>query len=141
MTGVAETHLVETNQIARQRAVMWVFAGAALAAGAFAALGSAAWLGSIAAVLLFSVAALTLPLPWVAGLLAALIPFQFYFNVPGSSFTLRGAVLFVFVAAMRVSVRRFARAAPWTKLDRWMLPATIFLFAAVAAALGAANRY
>ena len=84
--------------------------------------------------LLIVVAAWTLPLQWVALILVALIPLQFYLTLPDSSITVRGAAVFGFVSAIRIFAKRFQ----W---QSWMLPTAIFLLAALVAAMGASNRY
>lgn len=122
------------DNASRERALIWACAGAALAFGAVASLGSAEWIGTAWLVLLIVVAAWTLPLEWVVLAVAALMPFQIYFNLPGSAFALRGAVIFVLGAALRV----LGRGIIW---QRWMLPASVFMFAAAAGALTAPDRY
>jgi len=130
----------------RARAVIIICAGAALAFGAFAVLGSGQWVVAGLIVLVFAVAALTLPLPLVALTLAALVPLQFYFPVAGS-LNLRGALVFVAVAALRVLVSAlvrpfgFAQGTARLRPFLWLLPAALFLLAAFVAALDAPNRY
>ncbi len=124
----------------RERAVATVFIAAALVFGAVAALGSAQWLATAAVLGLIFVAAITLPMSWVASIIAALIPLQLYFDIPDSSLTLRAALVFVFSAALRVLVQRRA-GKDLTRWKLWMLPAALFLLAAFAAALGASSRY
>lgn len=136
----------QLDDISRERAVSVIFASIALAFGAFAALGSSQWLATIGVLLLIFVAALTAPLPLVALILATLVPLQFYFDIPDSSFTLRGAVVFVFAAALRVFVVRFhalkgVANAVKRSLRTWMFPAALFLLAALVAAFGAPNKY
>jgi O-antigen ligase len=140
MTLAANGRSTQLNGTARERAAIIVFAIAATALGMLAALGSAQAFATVAVVLLIFVAALTLPLSWVALGVAALVPFQFYFELPGSSFTLRGAVVWVLAAAIRLLVRRIARK-EITRWQSWMLPAALFLSAALIAALGAPSRY
>jgi O-antigen ligase len=133
----------QLDNASRERAVSVIFTSIALAFGAFAALGSNQWHVTLGVLLLISVAALTMPLAWVAPILAALVPLQFYFDIPDSSFTVRGAVVFVFAAALRVFVGRTSVRLQGLKrsLRTWMLPAALFLFAALAAAFGAPNKY
>ena len=101
MTAIANSPAVNPSNAARERAAFLIFAAAAFAAGALAAFGSPQLFVTAVVVSLLVVAALTLPLPWVAIIAAVLVPLQFYFEIPGSSFTLRGAVVFVFAAALR----------------------------------------
>ncbi|MBI4786970.1 MAG: O-antigen ligase family protein [Chloroflexi bacterium] len=105
-----------------------------MALGVLAVIGAPGWLAFVGLAFLIVVAAWTLPLTWVALVLAALIPWQFYFTLPDSTFTLRGAAIFALVAAARVLVRRPA----W---QPWMSFAAIFALAALVAATGASNRY
>ena len=125
---------------ARERVVLAVFACAATAFCMLAALGSTQVFATAAVVLLIFAAAMTLPLSWVAVAVAALVPLQFYFEIPGSSFTLRGAVAFVFAAAVRLLIQRVTRKEV-TRWQSWMLLAALFLIAALIAALGAQSRY
>ncbi len=140
MTAIASRHTTQLDDAARERTVRAVFACGALACGVVAALGSAQWL-AVAIVLFFIfVAAMTLPLIWVAMVLAALVPFQFYLEIPDSSFTLRAAAVFVFAIVLRVLARRSDRQdlARWRV---WVLPAALFLLAVLVAAIGAQSRY
>ena len=140
MTAIAHTPASGMSDAARQRAVRLIFAAVALAVGALAAFGSAQLFVTVVVGSLFAVAALTLPWPWVAIGVAALAPLQLYFEIPDSSITLRGAVVFVFAAAVRLLVQRITRKEV-TRWQSWMLPAALFLIAALAAALGAQSRY
>jgi O-antigen ligase len=140
MNRGARSSLYRIDIAARERAVLAVFAGAALAIGALAAFGLSQLFVTAVIVFLIVVAALTLPLPWVAIIVAVSIPLQFYFEIPGSSFTLRSAVVFVFAAAARLLAQRFTRK-ELLRWQTWMLPAALFLIAALIAALGAQSRY
>lgn len=122
------------DNASRERALLWACAGAALALGALASLGSTEWQSTAWILLLIVVAAWTLPLDWVVLAIAVSMPFQFYFNLPGSAFALRGAVILVFAAAVRLLARRFIR-------QNWMLFAAAFVFAAAAGALTAPDRF
>ncbi len=128
------------DDTARTRALWVTFALGALGFGAFAAVGAHAWVFAAIAALLFVVPALTLPLPFVAFGLAALVPLQFFFEMPGAGVTLRGAVIFLFAAAARLLVRR-ATSGRLTRWDVWVLPAVSFLLVALVAAFGARERY
>jgi hypothetical protein len=133
------------SEITRTRAIILFYGFAALAFGAFGVLGSEQWVAAIGVALLFVVAALILPLPWVALALAALIPLQFYFPFAGV-FNLRGALVFVMAAALRVLVIRLARYDWRSAIGRlpslpWMIPAALFICAALVAAITAPNRY
>lgn len=130
---------------ARERAIILVCALAALAFGAFAALGAEQSVATVGVAFLFSVAALIVPLNWVAPTLAALIPLQFYFPFAGT-LSLRGAVIFIAVAALRVWVIHFAARDGWSAVRRlwslsWIIPATLLLSAALVASITAPNRY
>jgi hypothetical protein len=140
MTFAANGQTKPVIASARERVVLLACVGVALAFGAFAALGSAQWLAMTIVVILLFVAALTLPLSSVALVLAALLPFQIYFQIPGTSLTLRATELFVLAAALRVLVQRVARK-DWARWQFWILPAALFLLVASVAALGAENRY
>jgi O-antigen ligase len=140
MTAITHTPASGMSDAARSRAVFLIFAAAAFAVGVFAAFFSPQLSVTAAVVFLIIVAAMTLPLAWVAVVTAALIPLQFYFEVPGSSFTLRGAVVLVFAAAVRLLVRRVTHKEV-TRWQSWMVPATLFLLAAFIAALGAQSKY
>jgi hypothetical protein len=83
---------------------------------------------------LIVVAAWTLPQDWVVLGIAALLPFQIYFYMPGSTFALRGAVIFVLAADLRM----LGQGIIW---QNWMLPASVFMFAAAVGALAAPDRY
>ncbi len=125
---------------ARERAVHITFAAAAITLGAFAALGSAQWLALSMVLILIFAAVILLPMPWLGLLFAGLLPFQFYFEIPGTAITLRVAVLFVFAAALRVLIERVVRK-DLTRWHAWMLPAALFLIVALVSATGAASRY
>ncbi len=126
---------------ARARVIVLACAAAALAFGGFAALGSEQWVATMLVALCFVVAAWCLPLSLVALALAALTPAQLYFAFAGT-FNLRGALLFVFAAALRVLVTQNWRArlrdGDWRTAS---IAAAIFLGAATSAAITAPNRY
>jgi O-antigen ligase len=129
----------------RERAIILVCAFAAFACGTFAALGAEQAVGTILVACVFGVAAFVLPLSWVALVLAALIPLQVYFPFAGA-LNLRGALVFVAVAALRVGVIRFVQRGWWSALRGlrslpWIIPAAFFIFAALVAAVTAFNRY
>jgi len=115
----------------------WLIALAALALGVFAALGSSEWLAFTGIALAILLAAFTLPIALAAPLLAVFAALQFYFPLPGTTFTLRGALLFV----VALAVRRWSGLSSPPKLKTWMMPTALFLFAALIAALGATNQY
>ena len=126
------------SDAARERAIILVCVFAALAVGA---LGAEQSVATILVACVFGVAALILPLSWVALALAALIPLQLYFPFAGA-LNLRGALMFVAVAALRVFVVR-AIGRDWRSLRSlpWIIPAALFIFAALVAAVTAFNRY
>ncbi len=140
VTRIALAPTGESTAAARERAVLIAFAVAALALGAFAVVGSAQWLALAMLALTILIVALLLPLPWLGLLLAGLLPFQFYFEIPGTAITLRVAVLLVFAAALRVLIERVVRK-DLTRWHAWMAPAALFLIVALVAAFGAASRY
>lgn len=123
----------------RERAIVLLCVFAALAFGAFAALGATQDIATLGLVLIFFVAALILPLSWIALILVALIPLQIYFPF-ATSLSLRGALIFVMTAALRLLIQRSVT----QNLRRWytwMIPAALFVLAAFIAALGAPNQY
>ncbi len=120
----------------RERAVLVAAGLVAVILGILAASGSPEWLAWLTALLVIAVVAWTFPLAWSALILIALIPSQFYLNVPETSLTLRGAVLFAGALALRVAPR-----AHWRSQRAWMVPAALFLGAALVGAWGAASRY
>ena len=133
------------SDAARERVIILVCAFAALAFGAFGALGAEQSVAAILVACVFGVAALILPLSWVAFALAALIPLQFYFPFAGA-LNLRGALVFVAVAALRVLIGRVVERDWRSALGRlrslpWIIPAAFFIFAALVAAVTAFNRY
>jgi O-antigen ligase len=132
------------SDLPRERVIILVCAFAALAFGVFAALGAEQSVATILVACVFGVAALVLPLSWVALALAALIPLQIYFPFAGG-LNLRGALVFAAVAALRVLVLQLARYGWQSVVGRlrslpWVIPAALFLFAALAAAVAAPNR-
>jgi O-antigen ligase len=128
------------TDVSRERAVILFFGAIAFGAGLFVALGTESWIATLGIVLVFVVIALTLPLRFVALAFAALMPFQFYFQIPGSTITLRGSLVVLFIAVARVLLLRVTTKR-LTRLPVWMLPAGAFLLAALAAAFGALDRY
>ncbi len=126
------------NDATRERVIIGVCALVAIAFGIVAATGSSELTAALFTVLLFSTAAFILPRAWLGIVLIALIPLQFYFPIT-ASFYLRGALVFVLAAMLRVVLLR-----PSSFVLRplsWLLPAALFLAAAFIAALGATNRY
>lgn len=125
--------------VRRIRAVLVGCTALAVALGAFAALGSSGWVAFTGFVLVLVVAAWTLPPIWLTVLPFGLTPLQLYLTVPGTSFTLRGTVVFVLAAAFRVAIAQrhvFQRA-----LRTWLVPVVLFTVAALVAAFDAPNRY
>ncbi|MBI5652219.1 MAG: hypothetical protein HZC40_17520 [Chloroflexi bacterium] len=115
----------------------WLIGLSALALGALSALGSSEWLAFAGVALAILIAAFTLPFTLAAPLLAVFAAAQFYFSLPGTAFTLRGALLFV----VALAARRWGGLSSPPKLKTWMFPAALFLCAAFIAALDATNRY
>ncbi|MBI3535952.1 MAG: O-antigen ligase family protein [Chloroflexi bacterium] len=130
---MASKTLIQTN---RERAFIFLGALLALALGAFAALGTPAWLTTLGITLIIVACGLTLPISFAGLLLAALIPFQFYFFAGDTAFSLRAALILAFVLAFRLFATRFA-----FEKFKWLLPALAFLVAAFIAAIGADSRY
>lgn len=128
------------DDVWRERAVIAFILLSALAFGVFAALGTSEWLATVGIVALTCTAAMTVPLPLLPVILATLIPFQIYFFIGSSSFTLRVAFVFELFAALRLLVRRVDHR-EIVRSQPWMLPAALFLLAAFAAALGAQDKY
>ncbi len=126
----------DTDGRARERAIAVAAALVAVAFGIFTAVGSTEWLLWLAALGVVAVAAWTLPLSWSALILIALIPSQFYLNLPETTFTVRGAVLFAGALALRVAPR-----ARWRDQLPWIIPAFLFLAAACIGAWSASSRY
>ncbi len=150
MTAIS---IASPSDATRARAIVLVCAFAAIALGALSALGAEQSVATMLVVCVFSVAALILPLSWVALALAALIPLQIYFPFAGA-LNLRGALVFVAVAALRVFIVRVLRP-DWQSAARpergrrigglrslpWMIPAALFALAALVAVPTAINRY
>ncbi len=128
------------DDVWRERAVIALILLAALAFGVFAALGTSEWLATVGIVALTCTVAMTVPLPLLPVILATLIPFQIYFFIGSSSFTLRVAFVFELFAALRLLVRRVDHR-EIVRSQPWMLPAALFSLAAFAAALGAQDKY
>ena len=140
MTFAAQSPRIGLTRSERERAVVVVCSLAALGFGGFAALGSPQWLGATIGVLTIFAAAIALPLPWVTIVIAALLPFQFYFEIPGTAFTLKAVGLFAFAATLRLVIVRVVRK-DLVRWPLWILPAVLFLVAALIGTLNAANRY
>ena len=143
MSATHSPHLALTVQAvspaARERTVVVLCTGAALALGVVAALGPTPWTGFLALMLLIVAGAWTLPPAWVVLVPILATPLQLYLTLPDSSLTVRGTVLFVFAAALRVAL---TRPDAWRRAYRtWAVPALLFLLAAFIAAVGAPNRY
>ncbi len=107
----------------------------AMAFGAFAALGSGEWLVFVSALALIGVLAFALSESFMAPTLIAFAVLQFYLTIPGTSATIRGAFVFVVCVALRAVL---TKKLVWQK---WMIPASGFMLAALVAALDAPNRY
>jgi hypothetical protein len=122
----------------RERIVIVVCAFAALGLGIVAASNSIESVAPLFIVLFFSSVAFILPRAWLGIVLIALIPLEFYFPIT-ASFYLRGALVFVLAATIRVGVLRLARR-DW-RSSPWAIPAALFIIAATISALGASNRY
>lgn len=125
--------------VARERAVIVLCAAIALALGAFGTLGSPAWVALATVVLALGAAAWTLPPLWLVLIPVALTPLQLYVAIPGTSFTLRGTVVFLFAAALRIAAAN--PVALKRALRTWLLPAALFILVALVAALSAPDRY
>lgn len=158
MSASASPRLMDEQ---RERWFIGLFVCLALALGVWAAIGSSEWLGASIIIICMVVTAITVPSTWLAPLLAALIPLQLYFNIPGTAFSTRGVVVFTLVAAFRLILARgihflslraerktstssdeISRFATRNDLVQvWMYPAVIFMLAAFIAAFGASNRY
>lgn len=119
----------------RQILALTVFAFAAVAIGALVAVGTYQSLLVTAVLLLAAITALTVPIRLLPVVLAALVPFQFYFFVPGTNFAAPAAFVFVAAAAARVLITCGMRG------QVWIVPAAVFLSIAFVAAVGADNRY
>lgn len=132
--------LNRVTDVSRERAVIIFFGAIAFGAGLFAALGNETWITTLSIVLIFSVVALTLPLRLVALVFAALMPFQIYFQIPGSTTTLRGSLVVLVIVVARLLLERITTQR-LTRLPVWILPAGVFLLAALAATFGALDRY
>ncbi len=140
MTLAVPGPMISLTRSERERAVRVICSAAVLCLGGFGALVSPQWLAATILVVIIFFAALTLPLAWVPMVLAALMPFQLYFDIPDTALTLRVAGLFAFAAALRLLISRFLRKdlARW---PAWLLPAAFFLASAVIGTLTAASRY
>lgn len=127
------------DDLFRVRIIIVAFALGAIVAGGFAATNAIEATGVILLTAAFAVAALTLPRAWIPVALVGLIPLQFYFPV-ASGLNLRGAFVFVVVAALRFLFHRIAQGNLWC-WSAWMMPALLFVVAASLSAIGAENRY
>ncbi len=126
--------------VPRGHAIKIVTACAVVAGGAFAALGSPQWLGVSLIVLSLGCIGLIVPFEGIAYALAGLVPLQLYFGVPDSSFALRAVVILVAVGVARTIM--ISAATPDRTAHRaWLVPVSAFLFSALVAAFGAADRY
>jgi len=126
------------NDTTRERVIIGVCTLLAIALGIVAASSSIELTAALFIVLLFGTTAFVLPRAWLGIVLIALIPLEFYFPIT-ASFYLRGALVFVLAATLRVVIFRpsfFVLRPP-----SWLLPAALFLAIAFIAALGASNRY
>ncbi len=146
LRSLASVDATEQQARDRARALMMLFGVAALGAGALAAFAPLDVLAFVAILLLILLAAWILPLPWATLLLASLLPFQFYVPFPGSSFTIRIALIFAYAVAGRVVLRQWpsvvvGRQSAEVRRLVWLLPALLFLVAALIAAFWAQDRY
>ncbi|MBI5035644.1 MAG: O-antigen ligase family protein [Chloroflexi bacterium] len=123
----------------RARAIVVLCALATIAFSAFAALGSQDLLITVVALFLSAILAFVLPFRMVVLTLAALIPLQIYFPF-GGSLNMRGAFVFVIAAAMRLLFQRIATR-NWWRWHTWVIPAALFMLAALIASFTAFNRY
>jgi|GEM_PF-853661 len=126
------------NDATRERVIIGVCALVAIAFGIVAASNSIELTAALFIVLLFGTTAFVLPRAWLGIVLIALIPLEFYFPIT-ASFYLRGALVFVLAATLRVVI--FRPSSSVFRLPSWLLPAALFLAVAFIAALGASNRY
>ncbi len=134
--------VLNQNDRERERALILIFTIAAVGAGALAAIASFPVLAFAGGLLLIAVAAWALPLIWLGPVLGALIPFQFYLPVPATSFTLRAALVFLVAVAVRIVVDRPRSSVGGRRSSVvWLLPAVLFLLAALVAAWGAQDYY
>lgn len=119
--------------------------------GVSAALGPTDWVASLFLAVLILTVTMIPPLAWVGLTLLAVVPFQLYLSIPGTSFTLRGSVVFMVLAAFRVLIDRTTRIgvqpsadstfAATTRESWWKAAVGLFILAATAAALTAPSRY
>ncbi len=126
------------NDATRERIVIIVCAFAAIGLGIVAASRSIELTRALFIILFFGSAAFILPRAWLGIVLIGLIPLQFYFPIT-ASFYLRGALVFVFAATLRVALLRLAQR-DWRSLP-WAIPAGLFISVAMISAIGASNRY
>lgn len=123
----------------RERVVVLVYALAAIGWGVFAATASSELVLALFTISFFGVLAFLLPRAWLGVALVVLIPLQFYFPAT-LSFYLRGALVFVVAATVRVLLTRRPSSFILHR-PSWTLPAVLFIAVATIAALGATNRY
>ncbi len=121
----------------RERAVLIIAAGVALAAGVFAASASDVWIVSIAALAVLAVVALLLPLTTLGWIIVLVIPVQIYLALPALA-TQRVVVILTAVAALRIALQAESIRSLW---QNWMMPVVVFIAAALIAAWGAQDRY
>jgi len=143
MSAPVSTHAID--DATRERVVVLVCACAAMAWGVVAAAASGGLVIALFIIALFGALAFILPRAWLGVALVVLIPLQFYFPLT-ESFYLRGALVFVAAAALRVLVTRLAVSRQPSAISggrsfAWAIPAALFVIAATLAAFGAANRY
>lgn len=132
MSFSAQAHAAGATS--RTAVVLAICAGISIALGAFAAIGSTAWLATSVVLSLLVLAAWALPLEWGMLLVAALVPWQLYFPLFDTLYSLRLAMVLALALALRVAGAQF-------RWRIWMLPVAIFLVSALIAAAAAANHY
>lgn len=123
-----------TRPETRFLAVEVLLALTALGVGALAVFWTYQELLLLAILLLAMIAAWTVPLNVLPVVLAGLVPFQFYFFIPGTNLAAPAAFIFVATAALRVLLTRGFRP------QAWMIPTAVLFVAASLAAFGAQNR-
>ncbi len=108
------------NDATRERVIIGVCALLAIALGIVAASSSIELTAALFIVLLFGTAALVLPRAWLGIVLIALIPLEFYFPIT-ASFYLRGALVFVLAAMLRVVLLRKSPRLKSLRASRWLV--------------------
>jgi len=126
---------LRSTPLRAHKIIYFLAASSALGFGVFAALALREWLVFVGVVACIGVLALALPRAWLAPALVAFAVVQFYVPLPGTTFILRGALVFVALVALRVLA---TESIAWRA---WMLPASAFVLVAFVAAFGATNRY